>query len=335
MKLFLKILGILAGVIVIVVITGLIYFNSAYPNVDPPVKVKIESTMARIERGKYLANHVTVCMDCHSVRDWSRFSGPIKPGTEGAGGDVFDENVGFPGKIIVKNITPAALGTWSDGEIVRAITCGANKKGDPLFPVMPYMGYNKLGQEDLYSIIAYIRTLHPVKNQIPDKELNFPLNFIVKTMPLKNYKPGRVPDRTNSVEYGKYLVTIASCGDCHTKAIEGKPVAGMEFAGGQSTITPLGTITSANITPHKETGIGAWTKEQFIQRFKSMDPAVNKPVFVKPGEFNTIMPWTLYSGMTEEDLGAIYDYLQSIKPVYNNVTRFIPPKTKIAANFNK
>jgi hypothetical protein len=135
-----------------------------------------------------------------------------------------------------------------------------------------------------------------------------------------------VPDRSNPVEYGKYLVTIANCGDCHTQVVEGTPVAGMEFAGGQTTKTPLGTIISANITPHKETGIGSWTKEQFIQRFKSMDPAKNIPVAVKPGEFNTLMPWTLFSGITEEDLGSIYDYLMTLKPVYNPVTKFIPPK---------
>jgi hypothetical protein len=186
MKMFLKILGVLAGVIVIVLIAGLIYFNSAYPDVDPAAKITVEKSATRIERGKYLANHVTVCMDCHSERDWTKFSGPIKPGTEGAGGDEFDESIGFPGKIVMKNITPASLGKWSDGEIIRAITCGVNKDGEALFPVMPFSGYNKMGEEDLHSIVAYIRTLKPVNKLVPERELNFPLNFIVETLPLKH-----------------------------------------------------------------------------------------------------------------------------------------------------
>ncbi len=334
MKTFLKVVGILAGLVVIVVIGGLIYFNTAYPDVEAPKDVKIEYTAERIARGEYLANHVAVCIDCHSERDWTKFAGPIKPGTEGKGGDVFSEQMGFPGNIYVRNITPAALSTWSDGELIRAITCGVRKNGDPLFPMMPYLNFNHLTQEDIYSIVSYIRSLKPIQNEVPETELNFPLNLIVRTIPLKTYTPAEEIDRSNTAAYGKYLVTIASCAECHTQAVDGQPIEGMEFAGGQEfNLGPMGIVRTANITPHPETGIGNWTKEEFVNRFKQNIPDSNSTfISVKAGEFNSIMPWVMYGGMTEEDLGAIYDYLKTLKPVYNKVEKFTPPKKTMAVN---
>jgi len=120
MKKFLKILGILAIFIVIVGVGITIYMKNAFPKVDSPPEMKVEVSTERVARGKYLANHVMVCIDCHSTRDWSKFSGPIVPGTEGKGGDIFDESMGFPGTFYAKNITPYGIGNWKDGEIYRA-----------------------------------------------------------------------------------------------------------------------------------------------------------------------------------------------------------------------
>lgn len=96
MKKFLKILGILAVVLFIVAVGFTFYIKSAFPKVSPAPDLKVEVTPERVKRGEYLANHVTVCMDCHSTRDWSKFSGPITPGTEGKGGEEFNEDMGFP-----------------------------------------------------------------------------------------------------------------------------------------------------------------------------------------------------------------------------------------------
>jgi len=101
--------------------TGATWFLVRYPRVASPPTVLIHATDAIIERGRYLANHVAVCMDCHSTRDWDAFSGPIVPGTEGAGGERFGKELGFPGTFYAANITPAGLSQWSDGEILRAI----------------------------------------------------------------------------------------------------------------------------------------------------------------------------------------------------------------------
>ena len=322
MKKFFKILGIIVGIVVVILIAGYIYFNAVYPNVDPPKDIKVEITPERIERGKYLANHVAACIDCHSERDLTKYAAPIKPGTEGSGGMVFQ---GSYGKVVSQNLTPANLGSWTDGELLRAITCGVTKDNRALFPMMPYMNYNNFSQEDVFSIISYIRTLTPLEKQNPKTELNFPLNLIVKTMPVQAYKSANGVDTSDSITYGKYLVTIASCSDCHTQSNQGKPLPGMEFAGGMEFQLPSGIVRSANITPDEETGIGSWDKDNFLDRFAYFrdEDAQNVPVDMNK-DFNTPMPWLMYSRMTEKDLGAIYDFLRTVKPVKNTVVSFTP-----------
>jgi len=332
MKKFFKIIGIVLLAFLIIGAVGLGYFNSAYPKVGPAPTIKVELTKERIDRGKYLVHNVAVCLDCHSTRDWSKLTGPIIPGTEGKGGDKFGEEMGLPGTLYSKNITPASLSSWTDGEILRAITSGVSKNNKAIFPLMPYLAYRNLSREDLYSIIAYLRTLKPIKNDVPESSINFPVNLIIKTLPEDYTANIPEPDKTNPKEYGKYLVNAASCIECHTKSEDGEMVKGMEFAGGSPYETPWGTIRSANITPDKETGIGNWTKEMFIARFKAYNSDEMRNMKVNGKEFNNVMPWTLYAGMTEEDLGAVYDYLMTQKPVRNSVNRYTPPGQKMASN---
>src|SRR5690606_34571742 len=148
-----------------------------------PQVIEIEQTPDRITRGRYLANHVTLCMDCHSTRDWSRYSGPMLQTDLGGGGELFSEDMGFPGKFYAANITTHKLGDWTDGEILRAVTTGVNRDGKALFPIMGYPRFGRMDQEDIYSIIAYIRTLEPVNHEIPGSEPAFPVNFLINTMP--------------------------------------------------------------------------------------------------------------------------------------------------------
>ncbi|HCV42226.1 MAG TPA: cytochrome C [Bacteroidetes bacterium] len=316
-----KILGVVALVSVIAAGGFLAFFSLKYPDAGPTPTIKVEATPARLERGSYLANHVSVCMDCHSTRDWQLVSGPIVPGTEGKGGERFDESMGFPGTIYARNITPAGIGQWTDGELYHAITTGISRDSHALFPLMPYQSYNNLSEEDLLSIITYIRSLKPVENQILSTQLNFPLNFIVKTIPEK-HTPAAEPNRNNAFEYGKYLVNAASCIECHTQAVKGEKVKGMEFAGGREFPFPNGTIRTANITPDEETGIGLWTKDVFISRFKAFADSSSQRQNADSAKYYTIMPWTMFAGMTNEDLGAVYEYLRTIPPVKNQVEHF-------------
>lgn len=323
MKKLFKILGIALGTVVVLLLAFLGYFTLKYPDVDPAPAITVERTPERIARGKYLANHVTVCIDCHSTRDWTKFAGPVIAGTEGKGGEEFNEQAGgVPGRIFASNITPAGITDYTDGELMRTFTTGVTKHNRALFPLMPYLSYNNLSQEDAYSIVAYIRSLQPIKNKVEESKLNFPLNFIVKTIPAKSYQPKPEPNRSNTLEYGRYLATIGACGDCHTPAVKGEPVPGMAFAGGFEFRFPGGVVRSMNITPDEETGIGKWKKEDFVARFKAFTDEGLQSVILSPADFNTPMPWTMYGQMTDEDLGAIYEYLRTITPVQHQVEKF-------------
>ncbi|MCE6991433.1 c-type cytochrome [Dyadobacter sp. CY323] len=316
----LKITGkILAGLLVLVA-AAIIYVKTALPNTGPAPDLKIERTAARIERGEYLANHVTVCMDCHSTRDWSQYAGPLT-GALGGGGEEFTKEMGFPGKFYAPNITPYALASWTDGEIFRAVTTGVNKSGKALFPVMGYHRFGQLDKEDIYSVIAYIRGLPPMKTSIPQSEPDFPVNILINTMPQEASFTSR-PSETDQLAYGKYLITATGCVDCHSKTDKGAVIPGTEFGGGMEFSSPNGVVRSANITMHKETGIGNWTKEAFVAHFKAYTDSSYVSSKVAPGELNTPMPWVMYSGMKEQDLAAIFDYLSTIKPIENKVVRF-------------
>jgi cytochrome c553 len=329
MKKLLKVLAVLLGVVALVVGGGVLYITKMLPNVKVQEDLKVESTPERLARGEYLANSVCVCMDCHSKRDWNTFSAPPMPGTKGAGGDKFDRSMQFPGEFYAKNITPFKLKDWSDGEIYRAITSGISKDGHPFFPVMPYPNFNKLATEDVYSIIAYLRSLEPVRtNTYPASVIDFPVNLIMRTVPQPAH-PAERPAPADS-DYGAYLLNAASCGECHTRQERGKKV-GAPYAGGFEFNFPNGAVVrSPNITPHPTDGIGVWDKPTFIKRFKQYTDSgyVAPKVDWAQGEMQTVMPWTMYSGMSEQDLGAIYDELRRLPPVPGKVVKFTPAASR-------
>ncbi len=319
-----KILGILVCVLIVSVVGLLTYVKTALPNVNEAPDLNIEITEDRVANGKYLANNVYVCMDCHSDKDFSKFAPTIDTTKLGKGGNLFGEKAGFPGNYYANNLTPYHLGDWTDGEIFRAITTGVNKEGKALFPIMPYTNYRKVDKEDIYDIIAYLRTLDPVEHDVPESESAFPMNFIINTIPQEPEFTKR-PDPSDKVAYGKYLVTAASCADCHTPMEKGAFIEGMEFAGGTDFYIPEGGIvTSANITKDINTGIGTWTERAFIARFKSFQDSTDviNTSNVEPGAFNTEMPWRFYSNMSEEELSAIYAYLVTLPAVKNQITKF-------------
>lgn len=331
MRKVLKVVGILLAVLILAVVGLAAYVKFALPNVGDAPDMKVESTPERLQRGEYLAHHVLMCADCHSTRNWNEFSGPPVPGTLGKGGDVFNEKMGFPGTYYAANITPAGIGNWTDGELFRAITTGVRKNGKPIFPVMPHRNYGQLDEEDIKAVIAYVRSIPAINNKVPESESNFPMNFIINTIPAKANLSKR-PPVSDSVAYGKYMITASACAECHTPFESGKFIEEFHLAGGRIFEMPAGTLTSANITPDPETGIGNWTKEMFLQRFRLYRDSANahqKVDFMK--EYNSIMPWTMYAGMTDEDLGAIYTYLRTLKPIKHKIEKF-KPRTETAKN---
>jgi mono/diheme cytochrome c family protein len=307
--------------IALLLISALVYIKVALPDVGPPPEIKVAGTIDQIERGAYLANGVMVCMQCHSQRDFDLFAAPSKPGTRGVGGEVHDQRLGFPGRYISTNITPYHLEEWTDGEIFRAITSGVNRDGKALFPIMPHPNFGQLDEKDIKSVIAYLRTLEPVAYDPELSQSDFPMNFIINFMPQKaNLNPA--PPKSDQVAYGKYLVTAGSCQSCHTKIDDMGEFIGPDYGGGMAFTLADGSVVRApNITPHA-TGIGQWSAEQFVQRFKVFADSSYVASNVNTGDFQTVMPWYSYANMTEEDLLAIYEFLKTLSPADHAVERF-------------
>ncbi len=154
------------GLLALIVIAGLVFFELILPRQQPAADITVELTPERIERGRYLAVNVLQCVDCHSERDWTLYGGPPKEPI-GAGRSCIDRNtqtagvnVGqetFPGIICIRNITPhkeTGIGDWTDGELIRAIREGVDRHGNWLFPIMPYFIYRNLADEDVQAVVA-------------------------------------------------------------------------------------------------------------------------------------------------------------------------------------
>lgn len=325
MKTFLKVTGGLLLVGVLIIAGAVMWLGVRKPAQRPASAEKIEATAARLDRGRYLVHHVSDCLNCHSDHE-VKFAMPVKPGTEGQGGFPFGPEFGVPGVVCAQNITSdpeTGLGKWTDGEILRAMREGIDRHGNALFPMMPYGGYRSMDDEDAKSIVVYLRTLKPVRNQTPARKIAFPVNLLIKFAPQPVEASVLAPRRGDSVAYGKYLTIIGGCYECHTPHNEKNELdTTRPFAGGWEMRGPWGRNLTANLTPHSSTYVGQATRDEWIGRFKSFASmnAANAPV--PPKGRNTIMPWLSFSGMTEQDLGAIYDYLKTVKPVENKVDSF-------------
>ena len=295
------------------------FSNSCNDNNTHVVLTKEDSLKTEVDRGDYLVHSVVHCTFCHSQLDFKKFSLPVIPGTEGGGGIVLHElDSTFPGKLWFPNITPFALKDWTDGEIARAITKGIRKNGDTLTSVMPFHDFSKMCKEDVASVIAFIRTFKPIETSYPNRQLLVPVSAF-GPLPENDYITNIKPDTADKIKYGEYLVSIAGCSGCHTPG-EGTPQAGKLFAGGNENKFPEFTVRTSNITPDTATGIGTWTEEMFIAKFRNNSSREN--IDREAGKHNTLMPWSFFGTMKDNDLKAIYKYLRTVPPVHNAVIKW-------------
>lgn len=322
MKLFLRISLVVALCLVALAAAGITETIGWRPFIGPrarPLTSRVfERTTERWSRGKYLVEGVTPCMVCHSPRDWSKHDAQILPGMEGAGGD-FVNMQGLPGHVVAPNITPdpeTGAGTWSDDALARAIREGIGHDGRALFPMMPYENFRYLSDEDVASIVVYLRSLPAVRNPLPRSEIIFPVKYLIRSVPEPILTPLPAPDLSDPVKRGAHLVTLAGCSDCHTPAERGQPLAGMYLAGGQIFDGPWGKVATANLTPDAS-GIPYYDEVLFVQTIRTG--------YVKARPLNSIMPWHVYRNMTDEDLKAIFAYLKTLKPVKHLVDNTEPP----------
>ncbi len=287
------------------------------PRARPLTNRTFESTPQRLARGQYLSNNLG-CFECHGEHDWTRHDAPLIEGTRGAGYSEFPM-AGLPGRIIPANITPdpeTGAGRWTDDMLARAIREGIGHDGRALFPFMPYPDFRYASDEDLASVIVYLRSIPPIRKALPPTEIIFPVNYLIRTVPQPITEPVPEPDLSTPVKRGQYLVTVAGCTDCHTPQTKGQPIRGLEFAGGFILEGPWGRLASANITPDAS-GISYYDEAMFLEMIHTG--------YVKARKINQVMPWEDFRGLTDEDLKGIFAYLQTLKPVKHRVDNTEPP----------
>ena len=254
-----------------------------------------------VERGNYLVNTIMTCGNCHSPK------GPpeVVAGKEFSGGIRFDEP---PFDVTASNITPdkeTGIGAWSDADIKKALLDGVRPNGVRLAEIMPTNFYRILTPSDLNAIVAYLRSLTPVRNKVPDPIYKIALPHVI--FPGAE-KPFAQRDLNEKVKRGFYLATIGHCMECHTPMTPthidyenslGK--GGREFPG------PWGVSKSVNITSHRTAGIGAWSDAE-IKR------AITQGISRDGRKMLPPMGYGYYAKMTERDLDAIVAYLRTVPP---------------------
>lgn len=281
--------------------------NTPTPLVTP---LKFNPTVARLERGRYIVEGPAHCFQCHSEVDWENPGAQPKQGKKGAG-TIFPE-AGMDW-LVPPNITPdreTGAGNWTDEQFARAIREGIGHDGRRLFPMMPYMNFREMSDEDLASVVVYLRSITPVRNVVPKTVLPEVVKGILPPhQPIT--APVAAPDMSNPIERGKYLVTLGNCMSCHTPMNkQGQPLMQLAFAGGMRFRGPWGEVTSANITPDAS-GISYYDEELFVKTLRTGQVGARK--------LNSIMPWGYFRNMTDEDLKAIFAYLRTLTPVQHRI----------------
>lgn len=256
-----------------------------------------------LERGIYLEHAIVACGNCHTPHGPD---GPL-PGQEFAGGMEIPEPGLFEAH--VPNITPdptTGIGDWSDDEIVAAIREGRRPDGSIIGPPMPIELYREMSDRDVRAIVAYLRTVPPVENEVQASVFHVPLP--------PNYGPPVTsvpePDRSDPVAYGAYIAgPLAHCTECHTPLIEGRRAFDtLTGAGGPPLLGPWGTSVPANLTSHPEDGLGSWTDAEIVT-------AITEGIGRDGRELMPPMPFSAYRNMTEDDLAALVAYLRSLPPL--------------------
>jgi hypothetical protein len=277
-----------------------------------PSAIQVDMSPERIERGEYLFTSFCACDGCHSERDFTRIGGPVVDSGRGKGMVMPYQDL--PGRIVASNITSdreTGIGAWTDGEKIRAIREGIGRDGRALYPLMPYESYRRMADDDVEALVAYLNTLPPVKNPLPKTEIPFPTSMLMKSIPTPVTLVVPAPDSGGGEVYGEYVASMAGCEDCHTPNDGLRKDAALSFAGGRLFATSYGTVASANITPDKQTGIGTWGIEQFLERmnqFHAYETSGTPPA--TPEQF-TVMPWAGYSRLNDEDMEALFLYIKA------------------------
>ena len=294
MKKIFKWIGIVLGSLIglILVLAAILYFKgSARLNKTyeiPADNISITADAASLATGKHLVE--TLCAHCHandlSGKTWFSFppAGTVDSAnlTSGEGG-------------IGREFT-------TDEDYVRAIRHGVGPDGKPIF--MPsVVAFQDISDEELGALIAYLKTIPPVDHKTngqqftPLAKIMIGAGIIKLPVEIVTHKSHvTAPAAGVTTEYGQYLVTISGCFDCHAANLAGGPYP-----------QPGVSLLIPNITPGGEPG--SWTEEQFFSTIRTG---------ITPGghQMNPeYMPWPQIRQSTDDELKAIWMYLQSVPAV--------------------
>lgn len=204
-----------------------------------------------------------------------------KPGQKGAGAVFAEDGMEW---LVAPNITPdveTGAGSWTDEQLARAIREGIGHDGRRLFPVMPYENFRNMSDEDLASVITYIRSIEPVRNKLPKTQIPEPLKAALPPHePITSQVSAH--HAYNQVARGRYMATLGNCVTCHTPMNEkGQPMMEMAFAGGFKLKGTWGEVYSANITPDPS-GISYYDEALFIRTMRTGHVGARKLNYVMP-----------------------------------------------------
>lgn len=252
-----------------------------------------------VERGSYLVNTILTCGNCHSPK------GPPQAiaGKDFSGGLSWDEP---PFKVTAPNITPdkeTGIGNYTDAQLKAVLRKGVKPSGVPVAMVMPSGFYEIMTERDMNAVVAYLRSLKPVKNKVPDPIYKMPQGHPVPPGAEKPYTEAMLTDK---VKKGFYLATIGHCMECHTPmGARGRDFEGRLGAGGFEFPGPWGKSVSRNVTSSKTKGLGDWTDAE-IKR------AITQGVSRDGSKLKPPMGYELYAKMTADDLDAVVAWLRTL-----------------------
>jgi len=252
-----------------------------------------------VKRGDYLVNGILTCGNCHTPK------GPTGEIMDKAfsGGLSWDEP---PFKVTASNITQdneTGIGNYTDAELKQVLRKGIKRNGVPVAMIMPSGFYEIMTDRDLDAVIAYLRTIKPIKNTVPDPIYKTAQGHPIPPGGEKPFTEGMLSDK---VKKGFYLATIAHCMECHTPmGPRGRDFASKLGTGGFEFPGPWGVSVSRNITSSKEKGIGGWTDEE-IKR------AITQGVSRDGSKLKPPMGYHYYSTVSTDDLDAIVAYLRTV-----------------------
>src|SRR6202142_4001582 len=252
-----------------------------------------------VKRGDYRVKGRLPGGTCHTPK------GPPAAiaGKDFSGGLSWDEP---PFKVTAPNITPdkeTGIGNYTDAQLMTVLRKGIKANGIPVAMIMPSGFYEIMTDRDLNAVVAYLRTLKPVANKVPD-----PIYKMAQGHPIPpgGDKKFTEDDLSDKLKKGFYLATIAHCMECHTPmGPRGRDFAGRLGAGGFEFPGPWGVSVSKNITSSKEKGIGAWTDAE-VKR------AITQGIRKDGSKLKPPMGFHYYSKMTAEDLDAVVAYLRTV-----------------------